>query len=274
MGNASGPPPAPSAGDVSKKQQDYNITAAAAGQAGSMVGQETPFGSLSYQKTGTGPGGIPLYTATTNLTPQMQAIVNSLQGITSGNLGGPTDYSAGNFGQVVGDATSGLTSNLLQKQMDYYQPYFKKDKAQLDTTLRNQGFAPGQPGYDNAMRGLLDSQNRTMQQAAATFEPQAYNQAVQNYLGPLSVANTVYGMINPAFAKSSMVPTPTTSVQPVDYSSNAWNQYNAQLQQSQAAQSGMWGIPTALLGGWAQSGFALPSFGGSGLSAALAAPLF
>lgn len=263
MSMSSPTPPTPmNPATVANQQQQYNIDSAAAGQAASAVNQTTPYGSLSYTQTGTGPGGIPLYTASSKLSPQQQQILDTLQGQTSNLLGG-ANYGNADPASIVGNSTSGLTKDLLDKNMSYIRPYYDMDKSQLDTKLRNQGFAPGEPGYDNAMRGLLDSQNRTTQQFEATIEPQAYQQATSNYLLPLTMSGSEFSLMDPTRAKASLVPTPTTSVNPADYSGavktyqDALNtQYAQQLQQSSAAMSGMFGIPTAVLGGWARSGFA------------------
>jgi len=65
---------------VSAQQQGSNIQSAVSGQAASNVNQVTPYGTLTYQQTGVGPNGVPTYTATTNLSPAQQQLVNTLQG--------------------------------------------------------------------------------------------------------------------------------------------------------------------------------------------------
>ena len=65
---------------VAGQQQQYNQQAATESQAMSQTGQNTPFGTLSYAQTGTGPGGVPTYTATTALSPEEQALLTTGQG--------------------------------------------------------------------------------------------------------------------------------------------------------------------------------------------------
>ena len=60
-GSSSSPPPAP------------NYTQAAqATAAGNMIGQNTPWGSLAYNQSGTDQYGNPMYTATQTTTPELQ----------------------------------------------------------------------------------------------------------------------------------------------------------------------------------------------------------
>src|SRR3974390_85205 len=109
-------PPAPTAGlgpaqQVGTQQQGFNV----ASQAGSMVGQNNPFGSLNYQQTGTGPGGVPLYTANTNLSPDQQNLLNT-QNINRALMGGGAvgqlagaNYGAANPTQATATNTRGPT---------------------------------------------------------------------------------------------------------------------------------------------------------------------
>src|SRR5258706_5226895 len=105
-------PVAPDPSLVAGTQAGYNTAAGTASQAGSMVNQSNPFGSLSYTQTGTGPNGVPIYSANTSFNPQIQSILNNLWGGAAGSLASG-NYGAGNAGQVIGDATSGNTKALM-----------------------------------------------------------------------------------------------------------------------------------------------------------------
>lgn len=262
--SSSGPPPQPYSNPTAtaNTQQQYNLNAAEATQAANNVNQYTPFGSLEYTQRGTGPNGIPLYSATTNLSPQMQAIVNSLQGGISNQLD-QSGYATGNAADTVGNATEGNTKWLLDKQVSYMQPFFTQQQEQLDNQLRNQGIGPENPAYTRAMNNLSQSQNQSITGFLAQAEPQAFNQAMQSYMLPLGVSTGLYNMINPSFGTSSFVNTPQTSVAAPNYASavsdynNAQMQaYNAKVQENTAMMTGLMGIPTAVLGGWARGGFA------------------
>jgi len=261
-------PDAPAVADpnvTAANQQALNTKAGQQSQQGSMTNQVTPTGSLTYTQTGTSSDGTPLYTATTALTPAQQQLLTTLQGTqqTAGTQAGQI-LSGANYGSVdpgtaIGNATSGLVGGAMQKEIEYLNPYFKQQTDQLDTQLRNQGFAPGQPAYDNAMRAVQNNQGNTVTGFEAQIEPQMYQQAYQTYGLPASLAGTLAGLgapTNPTFQS-----TPQLAIQPANLigaTANAQTaaeaSYQDQLKQSQAMMSGLFGVPTALLGGWAQSG--------------------
>ena len=57
-----------------------NTPAAVESQAGSNYNQFDPYGSVTYSQTGTGPGGVPIYSSNTSLSPTQQGLLNTLQG--------------------------------------------------------------------------------------------------------------------------------------------------------------------------------------------------
>lgn len=284
-------PPNPQQGiqlgqQVAQGQQDLNTQSGIQSQAGSMVNQYNPYGSLTYAQTGTGPGGVPMYSSSVNLTPQQQQMFDVLQGTksTAGQAGNAlmtnANYGSTNPATTIGDATSGNTAALMKTQTDYLQPFFTTQRSQLDTQLRNQGLAPGNPAYDNAMRGIDTSQTNAVGAIAGQFEPQAYQQATQNYLLPGTLAENLAGFGAPGNPTSELTPSPALNIQPANLvgatstENSALNQqYQAQQQQYSAMMSGLMGIPTAMLGGWAKGGFpgASSLLGGSSMGAGLSA---
>lgn len=258
-------PTVPAATDVAAGQQTYNTNAAEASQQGSMVNQTNPFGSLTYNQTGTSANGTPLYTANTQLDPTQQNLLNILnQTKTTAGTQGSNLLSGANYGAIdpstaIGNATSGLVGGAMNKEIQYLNPYFQQQTDQLDTKLRNQGFAPGDPGYDNAMRAVQNNQGNTVTGFEAQIEPQMYNQAYQTYMTPATLATSLSNFGSPTMP--SWVQTPQLSVQPADLtgatsSANQANMaaYQAQLGQNQSMMSGLFGIPTAVLGGLAKGG--------------------
>jgi hypothetical protein len=265
MGDSPSPPAVADPTKVATDQQALNTKAGTQSQQGSMTNQVTPQGSLTYSQTGTSSDGTPLYTATTKLSDANQQLLDILQGTQkSAGTGGASLIAGANYGaaqpsDVIGDSTKGLVQKAMQQQTDYLNPYFKTQTDQLDTKLRNQGFAPGQPGYDNAMRGLQNSQNNTVTGFESTMEPQMYQQAYQNYITPAQLGGTLAGLGAPQ--APTFQNTPQLNIQPANLigaTANAQQaneqNYQSQLQQSNAMMSGLFGIPTALLGGWANSG--------------------
>lgn len=272
--------PTPEAGlaagqKVAQGQQTYNTQAGQESQAGSMVGQENPYGSLSYSQTGTSSNGTPLYTAKTSLTPEQQSMFDTLQGtkglsgVMANKLFANSGYGDQDPRKAIGDMTSGITGGLMTKQMEYMQPFFKTERDQLDTQLRNQGLAPGMPGYDNALRQLDTNHSLATSKAAADFEGQAFGQANTLYDKPRVVGEDLANFGAPGDPKSGFVNTPGLNVQPANLTGavSAENQmlndqYKAKNEQYSAMMTGLMKIPTAVLGGWASGG--LSGLGGLG----------
>ncbi len=84
------------------REGQWNTTTAQTQQAMNMVGQNTPYGSLTYNQTGTtsitGPNGqqisVPQYTATQTFTPGQQAIFDKTQAAQNNIAGLAQDQSA------------------------------------------------------------------------------------------------------------------------------------------------------------------------------------
>lgn len=260
-------PTVPDAGSTAATQTGLNTTAATGSQAGSMVNQNNAFGSLNYTQTGTGPNGTPLYTANTTLSPEEQALFNNY---TTGQNTAGTQANAlltgANYGAVdpttaIGNATSGLTGTAMNQEINYLNPYFSTQTSQLDTQLKNQGINPSDPAYVNAMRNLQNNQGNTVTGFEASIEPQMFQQAQSTYELPAELAESLGGYGAPTTPNSSFVSTPQLNITPANYegdvsSANSANMaaYQAQLGQSNAMMSGLFGLGSAALGGLAKGG--------------------
>lgn len=205
---------------VASNQQNLNLQAMETGQAASNVNQVTPTGSLTYTQTGTGPNGVPTYTATQSLSPQEQALLTQMQG-NQGIAGkqAQTLLSGANYGatdpsKVIGDATSGNTQALLKQETDYLNPQFSTQTSQLDSKLASQGIYPGSPAYQQQMRDLQLNQNQAVTGFLATAEPAAYQQATSSYLLPEQQALQLMGASAPAGV--GLTSTPQASMNPAD----------------------------------------------------------
>lgn len=248
-------------------QQNLNTGNATASQRGSMVDQSNPYGSVTYSQTGTGPNGVPIYSANVNLNQQQQDLFNTLQN-TKGAAGaaGNSLITGANYGSTsptdaIGGYTKGLTSDFLKTQGDYYSPIFNQQRDRLDTQLRNQGLAPGMHAYDAAMQGIERNQGDVISKALSDFEPQAYNQASQLYQMPYTLGKDMAEFGAAGNPTSSLVQTPQLNIANPDLTGATavgqkaqTDQYNAQMGQYQNMMSGLFGIPSALLGGWAKGG--------------------
>ncbi len=259
-------------------QQNLNNSAATSSQAGSMVNQNNQYGSLSYNQTGTSPDGTPLYTATTKLTPENQQLLDILQGTksiagTAGqNLIQGANYGAAQPKDVIGDMSGGWLKDSMDKQIDYLRPQMDYDVDRLDTKLRNQGFEPGTPGYEKAMNALKQSQGQTITGFQASLQPTLLNQAMQMYALPASLGGSLAGLGAPT--DPTWINTPQRTVQPANligatanYDAANMKAYEAENAKNNAMMSGMFGIPSAILGGWAQNGGVNQLLGSAALAA-------
>jgi hypothetical protein len=265
MGNSPSPPQVTNPNTTAANQQALNTAAGETSQQGSMVNQSTPYGSLSYSQTGTSANGTPIYTASTSLTPQQQQLLQTLQGTqgTAGtgasNLLKSAGYGAESPAEAIGNETSGLMGKAMGQETGYLQPFFNQQTEQLDNQLRNQGFAPGEPGYDNAMQNLEKSQGSTVTGFEANIEPQMFQQAAGEYKMPAQMAESLGQFGAPTMPTMQNTPAlniaPASLIQATANAQQAQQQtYNDQQSQYNNMMSGIFGIPTALLGGWASAG--------------------
>ena len=249
-----GGPSPPDPTQTANTQQAYNTTAGTASQAGSLFNQITPYGNVNYSQTGTGPGGVPLYTGTETLTPQQQSLLTLLQGnqqtagTQAGNLLGGANYGAQSPGSVIGGQTSGATGQLMNSFNQYMQPFFTTQTQQLDTQLRNQGLSPSPSSnpsdpstwgpYERAMNQMQTTQGQTEAGAVGTFEPLAYQQATSNYLMPLQMAMQELGVSapSPTGINATSAPTSQLNISAPNYSQLAEQNYQQQV----AQQGNLW----------------------------------
>jgi hypothetical protein len=280
-------PNVPSGASVAASQQNqYNIPSAIGAQAASNYGQNNAYGSVGFQQTGVDPAtGMPIYSANQTLSGPEQAIFNGLSSAQAGAAGNAQNLVAsGNYGgspNIVGTSNS-LTNQMMGNYLQSVMPYLNAQDAQMKTQLENEGIMPGaaaggtNPGdpttyggvntaFGQQMQGLQQSQLQGVAGAAAAFQPQAFNEAVQNYELPLqtaqglqqfatSPATTMPNSASVAGAQNTLQPANEIAAQT---SANQANMaaYQAQMAQQSAMIQGIAGIAGAGLGGWAKGGF-------------------
>jgi hypothetical protein len=249
--------PAPSAPAAPNYTQAAQATA-----AGNMIGQVTPYGSLSYSQSGTDASGNPMYTATTSLSPTEQQLLQGQQN-TALQLQGFAPNVANQIGQNVNQPfnptlpSTGINpgQSYQQAEMQILSPQLQHQQETTNAQLANQGIQPGSEAWTNAQNQLANNQNNLLAQVTTqgintglAANQQAYNQAVSNYNMPintLNALNTGSQVQNPSF---------TTTPSGANYSAAAANQYAASMgnyNAQQAAQSnlnsGLFGLGSAAL---------------------------
>lgn len=257
-------PPAPDYTSAAIATASGNKEAAQAAQQGSMIGQNTPYGSLSYSQTGTSPQGNPLYTADISLSPTGQQLLSAsdqtklgLAGLQSGaeqRVAGSINqpFALGSVPQVEDTAYKAITSRL--------DPQWEQNTEMQDAKLANQGIVPGTKAYDDAMRTFNEAKNDAYEQAnlgAIATAPQTFQLASATREQPLNELDALLTgsqVTNPTFG-----PTPQQQTVPgPNYLGAAQSQgqygqglYNAQIGQQNATTSGLFGLGGAGLNAYA-----------------------
>lgn len=256
MSGISGPdvPDAPNMQKVTSQQATANTQAAAGSQAGSMINQNNQYGTINYDKTGTGPGGVPTYTATTKLSPQQQAIFDYFQsGQKSAGQQGSDLIASADYGAGAPDLTTGTNSRVTQRlkqNTDYLNPYMSNAKSELDTNLRNQGFDPNSEGYKRQMRTLTQNQDLSIGKITSDIQPEAFNQSLQEYQLPASMSNFLMTMGKPQDGvKTNAASGAAANYQPVNYISASAQDYNNQMEKYNAENAKYQAMISGIMGG-------------------------
>ena len=226
-------------------------------QAGlNMTNQKTPYGSLTYNQIGTWADGTPRYEATQALSPEQQELFN---------LSNQTQQNLGN----IGVEQSGKIRDILNTPFEYnnqdaenwaydlgsqrLDPRFAREEESLQTQLLNRGIRPGSEAYNREVERLSQSKNDAYNQLMLTGRSQGFNEALTERNQPINEITALLSgsqVQQPNFAN-----TPNTGVAPTDYIGAVNNNYNAQAANHNAKMSGLFGLGSAGLGGWAMGGF-------------------
>ncbi len=267
MGNASSsPPPAPDPAATAAAQAKLNREGAVTQFGLNAVNQTTPEGTLSYRQIGTWEDGTPRYEATTALTPEGQKLfatgqqaaqqfadigVNQL-GQVGAALGKPLDLS--------NPAIEGRLMELGRSRLD---PIFAQRREQTASRLANQGIPAGSEAYNRAMDEVGRQETDAYNQLLLSGRGQSVQEILQTRNQPLNEINAMLSgtqVGTPQFGQ-----TPQSQVAPADITGPTMakyqgelNAFNAQQQARNAEMGALYGLAGSALGGWGQSGFAMP----------------
>ena len=197
--------------------QQYGIDAQKFNLSQNTMDQSNPYGNLTYTSSIDPITGAPKYSAAMNYSQDQQAILDILEQNKQLAGGTATGIGANTFGQyvnapdLVGGAAS-LTQQALDKQDPAWERFMAPERAQLDTSLRNQGILPGTPAYHQMVDKLTDQQLKTKGQWMADYTPKAMEMAMTEYQNPLEnfikLMNQAGG---PADLKGQLTNTPTAN---------------------------------------------------------------
>jgi len=129
-----------------------NIAGALQATAANRINQQTPYGSLSYQQTGTDAQGNPIWSANQQLSPELQQLTQSSLANLQASQANPM------YGINPGDTYSNAIMQRLAPQQS-------QAREALDAQLANQGIMPGSEAYNRAKTLLGQTQNDALTSA-------------------------------------------------------------------------------------------------------------
>ena len=129
-----------------------NIAGALQATAANRINQQTPYGSLQYQQTGTDAQGNPIWSANQQLSPELQQLTQS-------SLAG---LQASQANPMYGINPGDTYSNAIMQRL---APQQRQQAEALDAQLANQGIMPGSEAYNRAKTLQGQTQNDALTSA-------------------------------------------------------------------------------------------------------------
>jgi hypothetical protein len=258
-------PQAPDPWATAQAQGQINTQAAQTQNKLNNVNQITPYGSVNYTY-GKGDGRNPgQATATTTLSPEMQALVDSniknAQG-SSGLEGTLLGNASAKLGQPLNLGWSETEAKLNELNKNTLDPQWTDAWNQKEQELYNRGVTPGSQAYDASFRDFNNAKSQAYNQMYLQGHNTATNDLQAEYNSPLNaLASLRSGSQVSQPGVGTLAPTAQAGIQPVNYAGLESEAYKNQLAQSNAAMGGMFGLGGSLLGGLAKN-FKIPGFGG------------
>lgn len=259
---SSAPPPAPDPTATANAQSAANLKAATTQQQLNMVDQTNPYGSQTYQQSGTWDDGTPKYSMTTTLSPEEQRnqnqqwefdnLVNTLGINQTKKLTGimDTPFKLGN------EQTEARLDELARARID---PQIERQRNALENKLYNQGVMPGSQAYKEAMDELGRQENDQRNQLYLTGRQQANNELLTERNQPINETTALMSggqVTQPTFGNTPTAQVASPDVAGMTYQSYQMGplaQYQAQQANKQAMMGGIFGLGSAAMGGWARN---------------------
>lgn len=249
-------PKAPDPVKTAQAQAGLNTDTALTQQMINMTNQVGPWGSTTYSPTGSSSYvdstgrtiTIPQYTATTQYSPEQQAIFDK------------TTQAENNLAQIAVDQSANVSNTLKdpfqfnnQDAADWsydlaqsrIRPQQEQNRQALESRLINSGIRPGTAAYDRELtrygNGVTDQNN----QLALTGRAQAFNEAIATRNQPLNELSALLSQSQVSNPNTGFTSTPQAQVGGVDYTGLVNQQYQAKLQSQNAMLGGLFGLAGA-----------------------------
>lgn len=250
-------PKAPDPMATAQAQAGLNQSTAISQQLLNQTNQVNPWGSVSYNQTGsnsfTDSTGktttLPQFTQTTSYTPQQQAIFDKTQAAQT-NLAGLAQDQSAKMATYLNDPFTFNNQDAADWSYDLAQtriaPQQQKAQAALESQLINSGIRRGTQAWDSEMQRLTNANTDQNNQLALNGRSQAFSEALTTRNQPINELSALLSssqLQNPG----GMSPgAPQTSVGGVDYTGLVNQQYQSKLASSQGAMGGLFGLAGSL----------------------------
>jgi hypothetical protein len=228
-----------------------NLKGAQAATSANRLNQNTAYGGLNYQQTGTDQYGNPTYSVNQTLAPEFQGTFSNLAQNVQNASQTPLDT-----GMASWDKATGLINERLQ-------PQIQRENEASDAQLANQGIMPGSQAYNTAKTLLAQQHNDLSNQAqlaGLSAQNQFFNQGVTASNLPLAQLGAFKSATTPTYVS----PYQQQGVAGPDYltayglqNQNNIAQQNLQTNQNNAMLNGLGGLGSSLIAGGTGAGSVL-----------------
>lgn len=262
-------PKAPDPYKVSDAQSKSNKETAEYNAALNRINQSSPFGSINYTQSGTDPAtGAPLYTQNTQLSPQMQSLLDSQMGAQQGI----SSAISGAIGNLPGEAfdPSGINTDKIRDasysmRVAQMQPQWDDEARAMEGRLSDRGIPIGSEIWNTENDRYEGARNDSLAQISRQSEMDAANEYQRQFGNAMTEYNMPLQYLTALMGNSSAVQNPTFSpfaqsaAGGTDVSGNVWNAYKANVDRHNQQQANMMGG----LVGLGKLAAAIPSGGAS-----------
>lgn len=246
-------PKAPDPWQTAAAQGAWNSFTAQQQQQMNMIGQNSPWGSLAYEQTGstwiTDPTGkrveIPTFTANTTLTPEQQAIFDQSQAAEL-NLAEIANEQSARIGELLNNPFEYSNQDAENWAWDLASqrilPQQEDNRRALENQLANRGIVPGTAAYEREMQRLTMANTDQMNQLALTGRQMSFNEALAQRNQPL---NEIIGLMSGTQIQNpnaTFAQTPQSQVAGVDYTGLVNQKYQADVARYNAQMGALGGL--------------------------------
>jgi len=193
-GKGGSAPPAPDYTGAATATAQGNKEAAIAAQAGNMINQYSPYGSVTYAQRGE-VAGTPLWEQVVKLSPEQQAAYNKdvqmnsrlqdvgIQGVgyVQSALNKPLSFEGMQGLGTPGEIQQRASDAAYENAMRYVEPRLQRQQASLENQLSNQGITRGSEAWNNAMADAEANRENIYSQAQNAAYTQGLTGAGQAY---------------------------------------------------------------------------------------------